>query len=28
LGCILAAEAYTDSRKKLVKRRYLLHMSS
>jgi len=27
-GCILAAEACVDNRKKLVKHRYLLHMSS
>jgi len=27
-GCIFAGEAYVDNRKKLVKHRYLLHMSS
>jgi len=27
-GCIFAAEACIDNRKKLVKHRYLLHMSS
>jgi len=27
-GCIFAAKAYIDNRKKLVKHRYLLQMSS
>jgi len=27
-GCIFSAKACIDNRKKLVKRRYLLHMSS